>query len=364
MNAKKNRPQSEWSRRSVMKAGLVGTAALVAPGILRAEEIGGELYFETFGGAYAEALTKYVVEPFKERYSVDVRISTFGNGSEQLAKVQAGNDRIDVTSLNGSRMYAAIKAGAIDPLQLDNIPNFQNQHEKVRNPAYEVGDGKSYSAALVWGDTAIGYNTDLIKEAPTSWEDFMRPDLKGRVSMMGSANNMITTGAIMTGQDINNITDLTAIEAKLMEVKPQLLKYWSSGSEATQLFATGEIWMANFWRGRVNKLAQDGVPVKYIVPKEGAPGWIDCLTIPRTCQNRPAAEAFINIALEANVMKNFVTKGITYAPSTTNVDLSPEEQEFLGATPEIFETAQFSSSQYVAANIDEWSAIANRVKGT
>lgn len=306
---------------------------MAAPSVLRSEEIGDELNFETFGGAYAEAVTAHIVKPFEERFGVKVRVTNFGSGAEQLAKVQAGNDRIDVTSLNGSRMYAAIKADALLPLRLENIPNFANQHISFRNPGYEVGDGNNYSSALVWGDTAIGYNTDFIKEEPTSWQDFFRPELKGRIAMNGSSSNMVLTAAIMTGQDVNDITDLDAIEKLLMELKPQLLKYWGSGSEATQLFATGEIWMANFWRGRVNKLAADGHPVKYVVPREGAPAWLDCLTIPRTCRNRRAAEAFINLSLDAAIMKSFVTEGITYAPSLTNVSLTREQQENLGATP-------------------------------
>ena len=350
------------TRRDVLKLGLGAAGMLAAPAILRAEEIGGELYFETFGGAYAEAVTNFIVKPFEERHGVKVRVTNFGSGGEQAAKVLAGNDRIDVTSLNGSRIYAAIKGDAILPLRLENIPNFANQHDSFRFPAYEVGDGNNYSAAIVWGDTAIAYNTKYIEDAPDSWNDFMRPELKGRLTMLGGPNNMISTGAIMTGQDINNITDLAAIEAKLLELKPQLLKYWGSGSEMTQLLATEEVWMGNFWRGRVNKLADEGHPIRYVVPKEGAPGWIDCFTIPKTCQNRRTAEAFVDTMLEADIMKNFVTKGITYAPSTINVDLTREQQEKLGATPEIFDTAKFASSQYVAANIDEWTVIANRVK--
>ena len=359
----RNNFDKRWTRREVLKVGASAAGVLAAPAIVRAEEkIEGDLYFETFGGAYAEAVTKHIIEPFQDAYGVNVRTTNFGGGSEQLAKVQAGNDRIDCTSLNGSRVYAAIRSDALLPLRTENIPNFANQHDNFLNPVYEVGDGNNYSAGLVWGDTAICYNTQFIQDEPNSWNDFMRPELKGRLSMLGSANNMIMTGAIMTGQSINNITDLEAVEAILLDIKPQLLKYWGSGSEATQLFATGEIWMANFWRGRVNKLADDGHPVKYIVPKEGAPGWIDCLTIPSTSQNRRTAEAFIDMALSADIMKSFVTEGITYAPSTVNVDLTREQQEMLGATPEIFATSEFPSAQYVAANQDQWALIANRVK--
>ncbi|MES0883943.1 ABC transporter substrate-binding protein [Roseibium sp. SCP14] len=353
------------TRRAVL-GHMAGAGSLLAmPSIVRAsEKLGGELYFETFGGAYAEAVKTYIIDPFEERYGVKVRVTNFGSGGEQLAKVQASNDRIDVTSLNGSRIYAAIKNGSLLPLDLVQIPNFADQHPNFQKPAYEVGDGNNYSSALVWGDTAIAYNTDFVKEMPTSWDDFMRPEVKGRTALFSSAMSLVHLGALMTGQNINDIQDLAAVESKLMELKPQLLKFWSSGSENTQLFATGEIWLANFWRGRVNKLREEGHPIQYTVPKEGAVAWVDCMVIPKTCQNKQAAEAFINMTLDPEIQKNFVTEGITYAPSNVEVKLTPEEQQKLGASPEIFETAKFVDSAYVAANQDQWNLLANRVKAS
>ncbi len=350
-------------RRTALKTIAAGGAMLAFPGVVRAQEkIGGELYLETFGGAYSEAVTAYIVDSFREKHGVKVRVTNFGTGGEQFAKIKAGNNRIDVSSLNGSRIWASIQAQALLPLRLENIPNFRKLHSKFQNPAYEGGSAERYSAGLVWGDTAIAYNTDLVKEKPASWHDFLRPELQGRVSLLGQPLTMVQVGAIMTGQDINNIADLSAVEKKLEEVKPQLLKFWSSGSEMTQLLATREVWMANFWRGRVNKLREDGHPIQYVVPKEGAPGWVDCMVVPKTCENRRAAEAFIDHALDAGVQGKFVTEGITYAPCNVGVALSREQQEHLGATPEIFETAVFPDARYVAANQDMWNLLANRIK--
>ncbi|SME98013.1 spermidine/putrescine transport system substrate-binding protein [Tistlia consotensis] len=356
------------TRRDFMRtaAGIAAGAAvggLALPAVVRAEDkIEGELLVETFGGEYSDAVQKYVVAPFEAKYPVKVKLANFGSSSEQLAKIQAGNARVDVSWFGDSRVYLAIKSSAILPLRLENIPNFGQQHEKFQHPAYEVGDGRNYSSAMVWGDRAIAYNSDKIATRPVSWDALLDPQWKGRVALKGSSSAMVQIGALMTGQDFNAIKDLDAIEKKLKALKPNLLKYWGSGSELTQLFATGEVWIADFWRGRVNKLKEDGTPMGYVVPKEGAPSWVDCVVVPRTCANRRAAEAFIDMSLDPEVQKNFVTKGINYAPSNVHTQLSDAERERLGAWPAIFDSAVFVDAAYQATHIDEWNQMANRVK--
>ncbi len=348
-------------RKFVKVAGIATAGVLFTPYIARAT-LSGEIVVETFGGTYAEAIKEHIVKPFESKHGVKVRLSSFGNNAEQLAKLQAGNSRVDVSSLNGDGVYVAIKAKALLPLRLENVKNFADQHPNFKAPAYEVGDGNNYSAALVWGDQAIAYNTDMIKEAPDSWAALWDTAYQGRVAAYGANPGPIYMAAMALGQDMNNIADIAAIEAKLTALKPNLLKWWSSGSELTQLFASGEVWIADFWRGRVNNLKKEGVPIDYIVPKEGAPSWLDTMVVPKSCENRDAAEAFIDTMLDPNVQRNFCTKGISYAPSNVKTQLSRDEQIFLGATPEIFDGAKFPDAAYQAANMDQWNMIVNRLK--
>ena len=101
------------------------------------------------------------------------------------------------------------------------------------------------------------------RNPPISWNALWDPRYKGHVALYNDGAQAIPQTAILLGQDPNNITDLDAVMAKLKELKPNLLKFWSSGAELTSLFATGEVWIADFWRGRVNNLKKDGQPVAY-----------------------------------------------------------------------------------------------------
>ena len=324
--------------------------------------IGGDLYLATFDRDNADAAKTHLVKPFEERYDVEVRLRSFPCDSEQSKRIQSIPGRMDVTLCDGNMAVAAMELGALLPLRLENIPNFGNQHVRFRKAAYDVGSGVAYFAAVVWGETGIGYNTNYINVAPTTWEDFFRPELHGRLSMAGLPNNMVMTAALMTGQDINNVTDLIAIEMTLMELKPQMRAYWYAGSEATHLLSTGEVMMTNVYRGDANRLAATGYPVKFVIPDEGAPAAFDCLVIPRNCGNRAAAEAFIDLALDASIVNGYALHGIGSAPSTTNAILADEQKQWLGATRERIELAKFENCKYVLANQTTWSEIAKRVK--
>ena len=147
-----------------------------------------------------------------------------------------------------------------------------------------------------------------------------------------------------------------------MDLKPNLLKWWSSGAEQTELFASGEAWIGDFWLGRVNSLRKEGHPVRYVPPKEGTAGWVDTMTIPSTAENRRAAEALIDFALRPEVQKSFVLNGITYAPTNSQIELTSDQAVTLGATSEILSVITFRDPDYTMANLDKWNELVNRLK--
>ena len=80
--------KTRLNRRQFVKvAGAAAATALFTPSIARAA-ISGELVVETFGGEYADAVKEYIVGPFEAKYGVKVRLGSFGNNEEQLAKLQ------------------------------------------------------------------------------------------------------------------------------------------------------------------------------------------------------------------------------------------------------------------------------------
>jgi len=333
--------------------------ALAGPAAAADEKIGGTLVVDSFGGAYAEAVKKYIAGPFEKKYGVTVKINHFGSNSEQLAKLKAGKTEMDVSFLGNGYVFMAQKDGLLLPLRMKNVPNYKDLFPMFQNPAYDPGP-ETYCVSFIWGDQAIAWNTKKVKK-PESWGALWDPKYKGRVAMFGSGTSAIPVTAMYLGQDPNNITDLEAVKAKLMELRPNLLKFWKGGAELTQLLATEEVWMSDFWRGRVNKLKKEGHPIEYTQPKEGSFAWIDCIVIPKDAKNRRAAEAFLDFAISGGALGDFVTKGVNYAPASGAVKLTPEEEIKLGATKEIVERAKLLDPTYVTKMRDTWNKVLNEV---
>jgi len=344
-----------------MLLALFGLAAFPGTGPAAAadEEIGGTLVVETFGGAYAEAVEKYIAAPFEKKYGVKVKLNHFGSNSEQLAKLKAGKTEMDVSFMGNAYVFMAQADGLLLPLRMENIPSYKEQLPMFQHPAYDPGP-ETYCVSFIWGDQAIAWNSEKVEE-PESWGALWDPKYKGRVAMFGFGTSAVPVTAIYLGQDPNNITDLEAIKAKLLELRPNLLKFWKSGAELTQLLATEEVWMADFWRGRVNKLKEEGLPIEYTQPKEGSFVWIDCIVIPKDAKNRRAAEAFVNFAVSSSILGDFVRKGVNYAPASGAVQLTEEEKEKLGATDEIIERALLIDPAYAMKHRDEWNKVVNEV---
>ena len=185
-----------------------------------------------------------------------------------------------------------------------------------QKPSYDPGP-ETYCVSFIWGDQSIAWNTKKV-EQPKSWGALWNPKYKGRIAMFGSGTSAIPVTAMYLGQDPNNITDLEAVKAKLLELRPNLLKFWKGGAELTQLLATEEVWMADFWRGRVNKLKEEGHPIEYTQPKEGSFAWIDCIVIPpRTPRTAGRPKPSLISRSAARSWATLSPKGSTTLPSSS-----------------------------------------------
>ena len=91
-----------------------------------------------------------------------------------------------------------------------------------------------------------------------------------------------------------NLTDeqLDAVKKKLLELKPNIRKMWSTGGELTNLFQNHEVVAAMGWPLMTNQLRKINFPVGETIPKENTTGWIDHLMITAGSENKELASNF------------------------------------------------------------------------
>ena len=67
-----------------------------------------------------------------------------------------------------------------------------------------------------------------------------------------------------------------------------------STSNLTDMLTTGEVWIAPWWDGRAYALVDEGVPVDFVVPKEGAFNTNVEMIITKYSKNQEMAYKFLN----------------------------------------------------------------------
>jgi spermidine/putrescine transport system substrate-binding protein len=121
------------------------------------------------------------------------------------------------------------------------------------------------------------------------------------MSMNELAWYRVFTTALYLGQDPNNVKDWNALWNAIREQHKLVLKYWSSGMEMQQLFTNREIYLGEFWSGRTVNLIRQGVPVAYVIPKEGASTWVEAWCVPKGSKAKYTAEVLMNFMLSSSI---------------------------------------------------------------
>jgi putative spermidine/putrescine transport system substrate-binding protein len=148
------------------------------------------------------------------------------------------------------------------PLNPAKIPNMNDIYPAYRRPG-DHGVGNSISPI------GIAYNKEKVKTPPTSWADvWSNPEYKGRVILFDYLwpYTGVIQAAKTAGGNEANLDPGMEIWAKHTD---QILALVTSTQQAQNLIARGDAWVTIWAKGNVQQWADAGVPVEFVVPKEG-----------------------------------------------------------------------------------------------
>jgi spermidine/putrescine transport system substrate-binding protein len=242
---------------------------------------------------------KWALEMFEKKTGLKVVHDYFNSEQEMLTKLRTSPGTYDVVLMNNIYVMEAAHEGLIQALDTSKFSNFGDLTPALRDSDRFVMDGKHYAISWVWGLTSFAYNTEKIKAKPDSMEVLWDPAHAGKVGWRDDALESIQIAALATGQDMNAPADIEKIKEKLKALKSQIKTFWSSEDEWNKYMAAGDYDLAVYWSGSAarSKKAMK-LPVEFVVPKEGAIGWFDGLTIATNAPNAEGAAAFINFMVD------------------------------------------------------------------
>jgi spermidine/putrescine transport system substrate-binding protein len=202
----------------------------------------------------------------------------FADEEEALQKLRAGFE-CDVVHPCSGRIRRWREAGVIQDFDTSRLSYWPDVFEplKVVNGAND--DGKQWFVPVDWGNTSVLYRTDLfdLQGQPESWGMLWDERYAGRLAIGDDiTDTSIICGLLIGAKDPYNMTDeeIEQVRAVLQKQKPLLRFYWSDTTALEQAMASGEVVAASAWNSSYVALRNNGVPVAYGSPKEGALSYV------------------------------------------------------------------------------------------
>ncbi len=278
---------------------------------------------------YADPL---FVRGFEEQCHCKVSASYMGSSDELVAKLRGGSaSNYDVISPSSDVATMISKAGLAAPLDLGKIPTYSQLSPQLTSMSLVKFEGKTFGVPFTWGPNPLLYDTSLFPQAPKSWAVMWDPKLRGKISVWDDLSTVYMAAQVLgfdkpDPSQLYNLSDqqLEACKTKLLALKPNIRKIWSTGGELTNLFQNHEVVAAMGWPLMTNQLRKVNFPIGETIPQENTTGWIDHLMITAASDNKDLAYQFLNYMIQAKTQKQ-VTDVTGYTPA------NPQAAQFMTA---------------------------------
>ena len=249
------------------------------------------------------------VKPFEKQSGCTINAKYAGSSDEMVTLMRSGGGgQYDMVSASGDASLRLIYGKDVQPIDVSKIPDYKNFGAAFKSPPNNTIDGKHYGVSLQWGPNTLLYNTKKVKPAPTSWAAIYSPKYKGKVTVpdnpiqiADAALYLMKTQPSLGIKDPYelNKTQFNATINLLKKQKPLIKKYWALASDEIDLFKNGDAVIGASWPYQTNTLIGAKAPVKDIVPKEGATGWLDTWMVSSKTKNIDCAIQVAGVDLDA-----------------------------------------------------------------
>ncbi len=247
-------------------AGVAPVASSLVPSAAAAE--GDMIHYFTWSAYEVPELH----QAFVDKYGRSPDWSVFASAEDGLQKIRAGfaADLAHPCVDNVPRWH---DAGVLQPLDPSRIEYWDDMFPALHTMNGATIDGEVYMAITDFGLSSVIYRTDIY-EGEETWNMLFDERYAGRICPnAGTAN--LSIALKLLGYDPMNPTAEQVREAADMgrRQRPLARFYWESQTDMEQAVATGECVMAYAWNEALVNLLEQGIPVAFAAPREGAFGW-------------------------------------------------------------------------------------------
>lgn len=238
---------------------------------------------------------------FEKLTGIKVNYTNYATNEELYAKLKGGGTTYDVIIPSDYMISKMIKEKLIQPLDMENIPNYKYIMNNYRDLAYDPEN--AYSVPYTWGTVGIIYNAEEIDipREEIDWDILWNEDYKDQILMFDNPRDAFAIAEIMLGYSLNTEepAELKAAAEKLKEQKDIVQAYVMD--EVFDKMAAGEALLAPYYAGDALTILEDNEALDFAVPKSGTNLFVDAMCIPSSAKQKEAAEMYINFMCEPDI---------------------------------------------------------------
>ena len=307
-----------FGRRSRVRRRLLRTAVAAAaagPWIVRdARSSSGLLNLMM----WSDYLPPSLIKGFEKETGITVNHLPYGSDAELINRLKAAKGRgVDIVSPTNDRRPQWQELGLLQPWDMSRVPL-----DRITEPSRDIAlsqfswDGGNYLIPFIWGTEGLAWRADKWSrdDADVSYGDLFHPEVKGRV--MGRAYSMMTGIGLYLDHSgkmhSNRMLDAYTNEESARRVWDKLTKIaikqkqwikilWDDAETQVAGFRRNGIVLGQTWDGPANRLRNDGMPIAYRAPKEGALAWLDGLALSTAAENVEQAYAFLDYVYRPDI---------------------------------------------------------------
>lgn len=257
----------------------------------------GDLYVYNWG----EYIDPEVIEMFEEETGYKVHYEEFETNEEMYAIIAKGARTYDVICPSDYMVEKMIQNDLLAEIDYSNIPNISNIGEQYLTSAEGFDPGNKYCVPYTWGTVGIMYNKTMVDEEVNSWSILFDEKYEGQILMQASVRDAYCVALSYLGYSINTLDEDELKEATdlLVSQKPIVQAYVVD--QVRDKMIKNAAALGVIYSGEAIYMQRENPDLEYVVPDEGSNVWIDGWVIPKECQNKEAAEAWINFMCDPEI---------------------------------------------------------------
>lgn len=346
---------ANWSKYAgVALSALIGLAPALQVGSVSAQE-SEELVMAIYGGTFEEGWKKAIIEPF-EAANPNIKVKTTqGLTFQNLATMRAQKDdvKVDVLLMDEVAAKQALAEGLVEPLDLERVPNLADLY-----PTFRV-EGDPF-AKFMFASAVVAYDSNVVKEPPTSYKDFWKPEYKGKIAI----NNLDTTVGLIFFVTINEIYGGTLDNVEpgfeaMKKLKDSVVTFPTQHAQLAQLLTNGDVVMAPWVSDRVIAQQKAGSSLRLAIPSDGGIVNEAVIVVAKGSKHKEAAFKYINYVLSpegqaANAKYTYIS------PVSSKAVLDEETAKIVPNGPDVMKHVRRPDWAKISASSPAWLERWNR----